>query len=66
MKYPTSYFSLSAWRIILRLNIAINEWMIWLYRYQMANIGEPSHPLMDRIAELEGDLLKWQIELRYL
>lgn len=62
---PTTSFSLWSWRIILRINIAINRWSIWLYRYQMAHSG-PSVILTDLIADLEGDLVRFELELRYL
>lgn len=66
IRFQTDYYHLFAWRLILRTNISINRWFIFLYRYQMRAIGEPSHRLMDLIADLEGDVIRWEMELRYL
>lgn len=62
----TDSLHLFAWRCILRANAAMYRWQIRLYRYQMYVIGEPSHRLMDLIADLEHQLALWEVELRYL
>lgn len=61
--FATDWIFLSAWRIILRINVAINQWYIRLYRYQIEYSGS-SIRLTDLIAELEGDSVRMQMELR--
>jgi len=53
------------WRGILALNYVMLEFLVDLYRYQITNAG-PSHPLQERITRYESEMLRIEMDLKYV
>lgn len=68
--FPTARLPLVAWAIILRVNLYMHAALIRCYRWQqqaLRDAGEPASPrIADRIAELDCEMVRMEMELRFL